>query len=444
MGIATKIVCFLFILGFVPSKVFANCTPSKKFKKFVIKKNLLNRPDIKSSLFEYAKKKSKSIECIEEMFKVILLDEAIKWKIQASINKCFDAPPGKSCPSKIRNEIFGHFTSIEKKVASLRTTSHLCKVSQTKNIASDKLAQDTVDILRVLNKLERLELNLQKIKIDCNETLSISVEDSPNLDYFKKLLSKGDKSSLDDFLVFWYPGDEELKDKPFDHHCNSYVYGNLDYLSEDCKPDVLYSWGPTVKLENMKKTMIDNQLWKGSPNPINNKATTLFMAKSPVVSFGYGDIAIRIKLKSGTPFPYEHHSMFNKGEKDYSKVDGVMMNRAWNKDYMLKNSSFINSWSFGTPQIYDEMVRDILRFKNKKSAEVYASNGTNDPSKGLDNLFQQKADRKDFSEKELKRKLLKHISMILNGEGKIHYQKGSCRNKELHYKTNKPTYSNPN
>jgi hypothetical protein len=39
--------------------------------------------------------------------------------------------------------------------------------------------------------------------------------------------------------------------------------------------------------------------------------------------------------------------------------------------------------------------------------------------------------------------LVKHIDMILKSEGRIHYQKGSCRNRNQSFSTRKPTYINP-
>jgi hypothetical protein len=438
----------LILLVILPFQLFAVCKPDKKFRKFIVKEKLLTQPQINSLLIKYSKKKKISITCAQEMSKAILLEEALKWKQIASSKRCFDNPPGKYCPKNTRSEIFGHFTFLETLLQTIDKNSIDCKHTESSFSTSIKLTKGSVDILRVLNKLQRLEDKLQLNQKECEEDSKISSLDSPNSQYFKELLKKGVEAPLDDFLKFWYPNEEVLKEDPQSVKCrrleSDYVYGNLDYLTEECKPEALYSWGPSIKLENMKKVLSDNKLWKGSPNPIKGKPTTLFMARTPVSSFGYGDIAVRIKLKKGTPFPFEHHTFYNSGTSDYSNVDGVMMNRAWYKDYMLKNSTFIESWSFGTPQLYDEMVRDILRLKTKKSAEVYASNGKNDPKQGLKNLFDQKVDRKDFSEKELKRKLLKHISMVLSGEGRVHFQKGSCRNIQRHYKTDKPTYFNPN
>ena len=236
----------------------------------------------------------------------------------------------------------------------------------------------------------------------CEENMtSARADDSPNKRAFEQILRLGASSKLEDFLIFWYPERStfSVSDERF-IHC---VVWRDD---PKCISDTFYSWGPAAKVESLKKTMNDGGDWHGNPNPGHNLDTL----SSAVGSFGYGSIPVRLKLKSNN---------FGFGE------------------IVVDDANEVESWSYGTPEHYDEIVRDILRAKSGKPWHGYSALGGQ--------LFDiGTLDRHEFTEEKLKDSLLIMIRTILAGEGRIFYSKGSCRNRHLTFLTRFPTYINPN
>lgn len=104
-----------------------------------------------------------------------------------------------------------------------------------------------------------------------------------------------------------------------------------------------------------------------------------------------------------------------------------------------KTISPVSTYSYGTPQHYDEIVRDIIQISSGQRA---LGNKAGEPSgQGLSRLYNDGlSEVNQQDETELKKVLLEMIKMILNKEGRIFYAKGSCRNKNSHFDTQRPTY----
>ena len=79
------------------------------------------------------------------------------------------------------------------------------------------------------------------------------------------------------------------------------------------------------------------------------------MALTPAQTFAYGSTLLRFKIKSNVPF---------KRSRDEAKgyeVNVFPMDEM--PDFTFKDSSVVESWSYGTHEIYDEVVRDLVRIK---------------------------------------------------------------------------------
>lgn len=278
-------------------------------------------------------------------------------------------------------------------------------------------------------------------EINCSEVTSkISGIDSPNYNYFRDLLKRGEKAPLKDFLNFWYPAKINFNDDlTYFFKCQVRPWSPLVYvdgydekgeLTPECSPDVLYSWGPKIKLDSMANGLRNEENWHGSANPGRK---TLYTALTPFSTYAYGTYQVRLKIKPQTIYQ----------TRDCNDSSGTICVRtATFQEFNIEDAGVIESWSFGTPEQYDEMVRDIIKFSSGKKAQGYYSKEPK--GKGLNRLFGNLADGVEDSERKLKENLLEHIRMVINEEGQIRFYSGSCQNRKLHFKTSKPTYFNPN
>lgn len=267
--------------------------------------------------------------------------------------------------------------------------------------------------------------------LNCDQPFdAIRADASPNIAYFNELLHRGIAAPLSDFMRLWYPKREGSAERdPTIELCISSrascelkmevgkSYSADDFLRlPQVHLDTVYSWGPAVKLTNIQKALPDNGVWSGPVNP-GHTLDTLFSA---IGSYGYGLIPVRIRL---SPKPGQ-------------------MSVSVRSDYEIEDGNEIESWSYGTPEHYDEIVRDYLRFKSGAPWVGYSASADDDEGNHMQ-LFFAGLDGHDFSEKALKSSLLEMIRMILNGEGRIHYAHGTCRNRRLAFETRYPTYINP-
>jgi hypothetical protein len=296
------------------------------------------------------------------------------------------------------------------------------------------------DIGKILYKVlpNTVEAKDKAFEESCGQEFKpITANDSPNLDYFKKLAQEGMNAPIEKFLKLWYPNRKtDSGQDPYFFNCQTEAYGDFKLVGQeipaDCRPDVLYSWGPDVKLRVMQNALKDGESWKGRPNPgAGIDSGTLFTTIDPVSTFCYGPIQIRVKIKSGTPF---HYNSFG----GYSGAVGYRTGSY--QDFTVADSSIIESWSYGTPEQYDEIVRDIQRISSGQRAIRYEKGAPygNGISRVLSSI-----DSHDGSEKALKAALLQQINMILKGEGRIHYAQGTCRNRNKAFQTDHHTYFNP-
>lgn len=292
--------------------------------------------------------------------------------------------------------------------------------------------------------------SLESLKdiIDCYSPNAKTKISDEKKQYFAGILAKGEAAPLNDFLKLWNEDTKEYQEDPYFFACQTYAWGALDIfeqkgekriLPEKCRPDVLYSWADDIKVKNIAHHLADNKKWKGIPNPykVEKKLIQdpLSLAQTPAMTFGYGQILMRVRIKETGKFVrLTEREQPVKGEIETSPA-GYM------PEFSLSDSSLVESWSFGTPEIYDEIIRDLIRIQSNKRAQHYFGDEERD---GLEKIYLDALlDDHEFSEKVLKRNLLRLIDQILKGEGKVFYQKGACRSYENHYRTKKPTWFNP-
>lgn len=271
----------------------------------------------------------------------------------------------------------------------------------------------------------------------CSETpVAAQGDDSVHKKYFEELLKRGQKAPLGAFLKLWYPDTPVVADSPF-FACED-ESGHLklragERLSEDCKPDTLYSWGSREKLRAFAARIPDGGPWD---KYVFGERSIIYTSHSAVSTYGYGPYLVRFKVRRGVPV------VANKFQEASIGVSAPI------QEYDFLESSVIDSWSTGTPEIYDEVVRDILRFQSGERVGAYLflnewPANVKGKAEGLSRLYAQAVDGNRQDEKQLKEALLNLLRQILNGEGRIYYSSEACRNRALHFSTDKPSYINP-
>lgn len=280
---------------------------------------------------------------------------------------------------------------------------------------------------------------------NCNEPSSaVTASDSSQINYFKTLYAKGMNANFNEFMHLWYPERRGSTVETYFLKCQSkpwsgLVYTANQYLKKECSPDVLYSWGSMAKVKTIQSTAPDGKPWTSILNKTSVKllrdSPMIYATISPVATYQYGLVPIRFKLKKSTP-------IF--GVRDVGTRDGVVTYYDWGgNDFYFLKGDILENWSFGTPEHYDEMVRDIQNYIVAVNGGIaYDSNIT--MHRGLTNIFNMEAhDGHSVGEQYIKAALLEMIRMILSNEGRIYYNEGSCRNRQRTFQTDKPTYFTP-
>ena len=263
---------------------------------------------------------------------------------------------------------------------------------------------------------------------------------------FGTLLARGVNAPLTDFLQLW---DETATgaelDSPF-FACESGEQKAFSVDSADCRPKTLYSWGTREKLETIKERLGPGKTWEGLANPgAQIKSGRIFSTISAVSTYGYGAIPVRFEIRASAPYMFTGTYM-----QDGEKLKGVAIRKDNYHDFTFEDAGLVESWSFGTPELYDEIVRDILRFRSGKRASVYSETYSYNEAlsaKTIDaymrRLYGQGADGYEQNEEVLKENLLEVLREILANEGRLIFPSGTCGDFEQHYSTGQPNYINP-
>lgn len=226
------------------------------------------------------------------------------------------------------------------------------------------------------------------------------------------------------------------------------AHGNI---IEECLPDTLYSWGSLAKIRWLESFM-GEMGW--SPEFPKNRDYIDTVA-NPTGSFGYGLYSIRIKLKPTVKFlSCLGFTTTCEDLPEAARKDTVIAS-AWGGggspsaalEYVICSPSVVESWSYGMPEHYDEIVKDVkwitgpahhgdyqtyLRGLNKTSGHYEPLYFTPYPDPEMLNF-----DGTLYTEQGLKDRLLAHLVMVRSRNGAIHtnpqYRSNSKQERKLHF-----------
>lgn len=132
-------------------------------------------------------------------------------------------------------------------------------------------------------------------------------------------------------------------------------------LDERCLPDTLYSWMG----EKVVPWYEVNQ--REHPELLSSG---FFFWRTPLGTYGYGDMSIRIKLKKGVHF---RDSGKNWGCAD---LTGEMVGNTVNvktfmwPDYVICSFDTVESWSYGRPEHLEEMEQELRWIDQHKDGSL--------------------------------------------------------------------------
>lgn len=155
-------------------------------------------------------------------------------------------------------------------------------------------------------------------------------------------------------------------------------------LACEGKIDTLYSWGPKAKLD-----WLERQPWTG-PLTRGGKSQPIFATQSAFATFGYGNYALRLKLKPGVRFRYfETTDGTNVRCSQLGDVQQEVAVLFWRKgvytgvDFVVCSLGVVESWSFGHPEHLAEMRREVdwITAHDPEDYETYVKR------RGIDEIF---------------------------------------------------------
>ncbi len=289
-----------------------------------------------------------------------------------------------------------------------------------------------------------VEVSEAKLSENCDTTDDIDLSlNSPNLSKFREILRKGEAaSSIEDFLILWNPKNDQPDIHSYFDDCADSengmapIRGN-SHIFEECKPDALYSWGPFAKILTFQKTMPSNNAWSKVLNP---GFDGIWSTVSPTATTIYGEFQVRIKPKRSSNF-----RLFFGNNNDYKRAYPGAVNVATWPNTAGAHASFIfyvgetiESWSYGTAEQYDEIIKDLRRRNSSKTWVGWDMREYKEP------ISDAGYPREIAKAKELKHNLFSLIQLILNRKGGVFYAPGTCPSRKQHFSTDRPTYFKAN
>jgi hypothetical protein len=222
------------------------------------------------------------------------------------------------------------------------------------------------------------------------------------------------------------------------------------YVVPECVPDTLYSWGGAAKVEWYRDHLSD----KPWPEQLER---SLYTTSSAAATFGYGPIPMRFKIKKGTRFkffanasPYQCDDYVKKNLVNKDELKNTVIVRYELRDsglafldYIICSANVIDSWSYGTPENYDEILADVnwMSSKDFKLWEGYSKQSGHDDFIGND--IDGDGMGTDFSQKTLQRRMNFLWFVAHHQLGHVYFPPGSSAKREEHFATSRPIYFNP-
>ena len=138
-------------------------------------------------------------------------------------------------------------------------------------------------------------------------------------------------------------------------------------ITPECSPDTLYSWGSFEKINWYRQNLKPGKNWSGTLE------RSLFTVSMPASTFGYGAIPMRFKLKKNTrikllknPSVNTCEGYLNDGSLTQAELKNTIIARYDDSigndlslfEYIVCSSDVIESWSYSTPEHFDEILKD--------------------------------------------------------------------------------------
>lgn len=273
-------------------------------------------------------------------------------------------------------------------------------------------------------------------------------------------------------------------------------------FTPNCSIDTIYSWQNLKFIKSLSKNSSPNNVLPFGRSPRGWKV--LYFWRTPVTIHGYNQYFMRIKLKPKTKFvligdihyPCELPKFKNQHKNSlfvrfYRNLSGQEVS-----EYMLCDSTPVESWSYGMKENYNELKREINwvlakdttnwepfvktkdlylnYFKNRKVSkrnlvpfefreamtldQLFKATKTNPKiakDLGLERLTKYRPatqflgytidrPKPEWSLGPLYIKLVNLYRMSKQPGSRIHYAKGVPKDSKRHFKTNYPNFFNPN
>lgn len=165
------------------------------------------------------------------------------------------------------------------------------------------------------------------------------------------------------------------------------------FISKECRPEVVYSWGSIKKAEAIINGLKNSESWQVPISKFSPGHRTLFAALTPVSTFFYGNVPLRIKLRKDVQFIAYSNSVLV-GNVCLKKNPNGLKNEVY---IVKKNLAFggavfeiqicgynvVDSISLNTQEHYDETLRDLLWITQKNGGYAYFQHGENSNAKRM-------------------------------------------------------------
>jgi hypothetical protein len=225
-----------------------------------------------------------------------------------------------------------------------------------------------------------------------------------------------------------------LRDKNcFDFNTKQYLKSDATGIVEErCRPDTLYSWGDQTKL-NVIESQMGNNKWADS-------FRIIFTTRSPIATFGYGPIPIRIKLKKGLKWVKKRPSTSCTERPLAERQTTIYYSNGYLLEFFICSPKIIHSWSYSTREHYDEVIKAYEWDTNQRDSLNFETYGSGDSS-----IFGRHWDGHLFTPSVLEDSLKLWIDRINAGTSKIYFNEDIPKHErtfEKHFETDKPIYYN--
>lgn len=219
----------------------------------------------------------------------------------------------------------------------------------------------------------------------------------------------------------------------------TWPWGADNHFRVECAPDTLYSW---QSYENVMK-------WaKGSTPQKVMPIDFLYLWRTPLGTYGYNQLSVRIKLKPGVRFVQiddnNRHCPID-AAKDANSIYISYIPRVGQgyMEYLLCSSGPIESWSYGTPEHEKELKRE-KDWVSSHDPSQYDSMKRGENDQACFYGFSIPDEHNDWSIKRLLSDLDFMRDLVVSGSGRIFYAQGVPQDRARHFETKLPGYFNPN